>query len=320
MNLSDKIIYLRKQQGWSQEELANKMGVSRQSVSKWESAGSYPELDKIIQMSSLFNVSTDYLLKDNAMPQRNENDVDENVVRLSRAKAFDFIEEMKDKGRMIAFGVTIIIFGPALLVSSLVLEEVEMFKSMNPDHIMGLGLLLMFILIVSAVYIFITNGSRAEQYNGKEIDLDNSTRNEIIKRKEENDPKFMRTVATSVSFIILGVIPLIGTGILSLEEHYSILAVSLLLVIVAISVHFIIRASFIKDSYNKLLNAEEFTKVKQNNSTKIQQYESVFWSITVAIYLLWSFLTYDWHITWLVFPVAGVLSSIIPILLSDNNN
>lgn len=55
---------LRKQQGWSQEELAMKLGVSRQSVSKWESGASIPELDKILQLGELFGVSTDFLLKD----------------------------------------------------------------------------------------------------------------------------------------------------------------------------------------------------------------------------------------------------------------
>lgn len=64
MILAEKIIKLRKQNGWSQEELAAKLEVSRQSVSKWESAASVPELDKIIRLSEIFGVSTDYLLKD----------------------------------------------------------------------------------------------------------------------------------------------------------------------------------------------------------------------------------------------------------------
>ena len=64
MILADKIITLRKKAGWSQEELASQLGVTRQSVSKWEGAQSVPDLDKVVQMSRLFGVSTDYLLKD----------------------------------------------------------------------------------------------------------------------------------------------------------------------------------------------------------------------------------------------------------------
>ena len=62
MNLSEKIMMLRKKEGWSQEELANHLQISRQAVSKWESGQSMPDTDKIIQLSQLFHVTTDYLL------------------------------------------------------------------------------------------------------------------------------------------------------------------------------------------------------------------------------------------------------------------
>lgn len=63
MNIADRIQYLRKNKGLSQEELADKVGVSRQAVSKWESAQSTPDIEKIIIMSELFEVTTDYILK-----------------------------------------------------------------------------------------------------------------------------------------------------------------------------------------------------------------------------------------------------------------
>ena len=64
MILGEKIAVLRKQNGWSQEDLAEQLQISRQSVSKWESGASIPDLDRIVKLSALFGVSTDYLLKD----------------------------------------------------------------------------------------------------------------------------------------------------------------------------------------------------------------------------------------------------------------
>lgn len=64
MIFADKLIQLRKREGWSQEDLAAKLNVSRQSVSKWEGATSVPDLDKIMKLSEIFSVTTDYLLKD----------------------------------------------------------------------------------------------------------------------------------------------------------------------------------------------------------------------------------------------------------------
>jgi len=63
MNIADRIQYLRKVKGISQEELADKVGVSRQAVSKWESEQSTPDLNKVIIMSEYFEVTTDYILK-----------------------------------------------------------------------------------------------------------------------------------------------------------------------------------------------------------------------------------------------------------------
>ena len=75
MIFADKLITLRKKAGWSQEELAEKLNVTRQSVSKWEGAQSVPDIDKILQLSCLFGVTTDYLLKDDqGEPEYTEND------------------------------------------------------------------------------------------------------------------------------------------------------------------------------------------------------------------------------------------------------
>lgn len=64
MNLAEKIAIQRKKSGMSQEQLADRLGITRQSVSKWEAASSVPEISKLVAMSEIFHVSLDYLLKD----------------------------------------------------------------------------------------------------------------------------------------------------------------------------------------------------------------------------------------------------------------
>lgn len=63
MNFSEKLLTLRKANNLTQEQLAEKIDVSRQSISKWESGQATPELEKIVALSVVFNVTTDYLLK-----------------------------------------------------------------------------------------------------------------------------------------------------------------------------------------------------------------------------------------------------------------
>ena len=79
MILADKIIYLRKKAGWSQEELAEKMEVSRQSISKWEGALSVPDMNRILKLSELFDVSTDYLLRDEMEEEEKNPEADEKI-------------------------------------------------------------------------------------------------------------------------------------------------------------------------------------------------------------------------------------------------
>ena len=64
MTIGNKILSLRKARGWSQEELAEKIGVTRQAISRWESDSAKPDADKIVDICDLFGVSADYLLRD----------------------------------------------------------------------------------------------------------------------------------------------------------------------------------------------------------------------------------------------------------------
>lgn len=66
MTMGEKILNLRKARGWSQEELAERVGVTRQAVSRWESDSAKPDADKIIALCDLFGVSADYLLRGEA--------------------------------------------------------------------------------------------------------------------------------------------------------------------------------------------------------------------------------------------------------------
>ena len=91
MILADKITEERKKNGWSQEELANQLGVSRQAVSKWESAGAVPDLQRILQMSELFGVSTDYLLKDE-MKAENSSDICKILCKSGTAPALSHLD------------------------------------------------------------------------------------------------------------------------------------------------------------------------------------------------------------------------------------
>ncbi|MEI8619842.1 helix-turn-helix transcriptional regulator [Pseudoalteromonas sp. B129b] len=106
MILAEKIVRLRKQVGWSQEELAEKMNVSRQSVSKWESTNSIPDLNRIIMLAELFDVSTDFLLRDEneAFDSHDENKKPD-IIQISLEQAAKYIENKMEVSALITKGV-----------------------------------------------------------------------------------------------------------------------------------------------------------------------------------------------------------------------
>lgn len=81
MNFSEKLYMLRTKAGLTQDEMADKFGVSRQTVYKWENEITYPEVDRIIRISEVFNVSIDYLLKDNPKELLNEGNIEKAVLQ-----------------------------------------------------------------------------------------------------------------------------------------------------------------------------------------------------------------------------------------------
>ena len=90
MKLQDKIVMLRKKKGWSQEEFAEKMYVSRQTTSRWENGTALPDAQNVLQLSKLFDVTTDYLLNDDY-----ESDGDIPIVQKARQETDDVISKKK---------------------------------------------------------------------------------------------------------------------------------------------------------------------------------------------------------------------------------
>lgn len=117
MILADKIIRLRKKNGWSQEELADKLQVSRQAVSKWEGAQTIPDIERILAMSRLFGVTVDYLLKDEQETEMFTKE-EESIRQVSLEEAGRYLALRRQAAKQIALGTYLCILGiiPMLLL------------------------------------------------------------------------------------------------------------------------------------------------------------------------------------------------------------
>ena len=148
MILADKIVSLRKKAGWSQEELAEQLGVTRQSVSKWEGAQSIPDMDKVVQMSRLFGVTTDYLLKDEleeqtAAPVEEESSP---LRRVTMAQAAEYLTRRKAAAPKVAFAVLLCVISPVTLLLLSAMSEAQRFH-ISENAAAGIGLCVLLVLV-----------------------------------------------------------------------------------------------------------------------------------------------------------------------------
>ncbi len=308
MIISDKILYLRKKLGYTQEELAEKLNVSRQSISKWESAQSIPDITKIMEMARIFSVSTDYLLKDEIehIDGQTTSDSDERVEVLTIEEANKFID-LKDKSlKLIGIAVFLFILSGISLISFTTLSE-------NEEIGIAVGMTGLFILVVIGVSLCIYAGYVISEYKFIEqgnFQFSNNVEGIIKQRKKDFKKKRIENLIISICLIILSVLPLIIISLLTKSEELVIMALCFLLLVVGVFVPRIIIVEGKWGCYELLLSEGEYKK----GNEELDRITSIYWSIVAAIYLAWSFLTNDWHITWIVWPIAGILSNALDLI------
>ena len=318
MILADKIIEERKKLGLSQEELAEKLSVSRQAVSKWESAQSIPDLQRIIAMSELFSVSTDYLLKDEMESESRtaSSETDSEALRcVSIEEANQFMAAMKEQSRTVSFGVALCILSPVLLIVLNGMTESTRFP-INARIANLLGLTALFLMIAAAVFLFIRNSSLTEQYEYLEkepFETAYGVSGLAKEKKEAYRPIYTQYLSLGIILCVLSPLPLIVSAFVDEHSILPILMTGVLLCMVATGVYMIVRVSTVKSCYDILLQEGEYRKEEKKRNGTVSIVSGIYWSVVTAAYLAWSFITGNWHFTWIIWPVAGVLCA--PVML-----
>ena len=317
MILADKIINLRKKNGWSQEELAEKLGVTRQSISKYEGAQSIPDLDKILKLSEIFGVTTDYLIKDEleeeeyaaSQMQENESESDRSVHKVTMEMANEYLQIIDWTAGKTAFATMLCILSPIVLLMLGAMSEMPDYH-ISENAAAGIGICVLIVLIAIAVTIFILCGMKTKKYEYMEkedIETAYGVSGMVKEKRDAYHSPYVTQLVIGITCCICSVIPLFGTLAVSESDFYMVSAVCMLLTLVAIGTYFIVRSAAKMNAMNQLLEEEDYTRQKKHENKKMSGPVTVYWLIATAIYLAWSFTTNDWDRTWIIWPVVGVL-------------
>lgn len=312
MLLAEKITQLRRQKGWSQEELANRLQVSRQAVSKWEGGASIPDLDKILKLSELFCVSTDYLLKENlevpdaapaaALPTPTEEPL--HTVTLEEAN--DYLTLVQAVCGRMAAGVGLCILCPAALLPLAAWAD----GTLREDFAAGAGMVILLVLVALGLLLILPAALQLDAYDylEKEVfQLGYGVAGIVEKQKKENGPRFLRQNTWGVVGCVLSVVPLMAAVMLGGSDFWMAAAVSLLLAIVAAAVQPLIRAGMQQAAFDKLLQAGDYTAHNKQITRRVGWFAGAYWCCVTALYLGVSFRQDSWETSWYIWAVAGVL-------------
>ena len=328
MILADKIMELRKKNGWSQEELAEKVGVSRQSISKWESAQSVPDLNKILLLSKVFEVSTDYLLKDEIGEDECTNEFAEKSFQpkyyVSMEQANEFLRLKQLTAPSIALGVALCILSPVILILLAGATEIGFFSRVfTEESAVMVGLIILISLVATAVFLFITSGSKTQEYEFlklEDIEIAYGVEGMVRAERKRYRSCYVRNCAVGVCLCILSVVPLFMMLMFTENDFLVCLGVCMLFCMVALGVYVLVRNGIIWESYEELLQEGEYSRISKRNNKKNGRVGAIYWTVVTAVYLAYSFLTFEWDRTWIVWPIAGVLFATLIAILNMIRN
>lgn len=312
MIFADKLILLRKKAGWSQEELAEQMNVTRQSVSKWEGAQSVPDLDKMIRLSELFGVSTDYLLKDEieqAEHINSSNDIP-SLKRVSMEEANAFLSVKSRTAKTIAYAAFLCILSPiALLMLGAISESTA--GGLNEDIASGIGMIVLIIFVVIAVVMFISSGSKTAPFaylEKEKFETEYGVSGMVKECKAKYKDLNTKNNIVGTCLCISALIPLFVGAIIDADNDLFLMAMlSFSFLIAGVGVICFIKTGIIWASYEKLLQEGEYSKENKEKPSIAAAVYTAYWVITTAVYVGYSLSLNNWGQSWVILVVAGVM-------------
>lgn len=351
MKLSEKLIVLRRRRGWSQEELAAQMGVSRQAVSKWESGQSTPDLEKILMLSELFDVTTDTLLKNdrklapvifdfeeeqdeegNCLAGTDQTGLDPALQNGSAAGAIKmpavpkgkmvdlmlakkYLETKEYTAPRLAMAISICILSVVPMIFLLGLGQNGLL-GLNEEKAVGIGVCILLPIVAIGVYKLLQVSQIEKPYEWLEKEdfrLEGQAYAFAEKVRDEWEKKLNKEMSIGIVLCILSPLPLLVTAFTTYNPFFVLSSVSLLLVVVAVGVRFIVAAGMLKGATNVLLQEEEYTPASKKTNKILEPIAGIYWILVTIIYFVWSFQRNSWGISWIVWAIAGMVFAAISI-------
>ena len=324
MILADKIMTLRKKAGWSQEELAARLNVSRQSVSKWEGAQSIPDMDKVVQMSRLFGVTTDFLLKDELEIEEHTQSepMDEPPLRrVTMEEASAYLALRRAAAPKMALATFLCIISPVALLILAAMSEVSRF-GISENAASGIGLCGLLVLVAIGVALFLTCSARVRDFAFLEeepFETEYGVSGMVKERMQDFAGTYSRLHITGTVLCILSAVPLFVSMCMETSDVVYVAAVCLLLIIAGIGCVAFTYGGTIHASMERLLEEGDYTRQQKSRRGVKGAISTIYWLLVTAIFMWYTFGPSgngQARYSWFIWAIAGVLYAAVMLVVN----
>ena len=324
MILADKIMTLRKKTGWSQEELAAQLNVSRQSVSKWEGAQSIPDMDKVVQMSRLFGVTTDFLLKDELEIEEHTQSepMDEPPPRrVTMEEASAYLALRRAAAPKMALATFLCIISPVALLMLAAMSEVSRF-GISENAASGIGLCGLLVLVAIGVALFLTCSAKVRDFAFLEeepFETEYGVSGMVKERRQEFSTTYSRLNITGTVLCILSAVPLFVSMCMETSDVVYVAAVCLLLIIAGIGCVAFTYGGTIHASMERLLEEGDYTRQQKSRRGVKGAISTIYWLLVTAIFMWYTFGPSgngQARYSWFIWAIAGVLYAAVMLVVN----
>ncbi len=309
MSFAENLIKLRKEKGMTQEELAFEVGVSRQSVSKWETGEAEPNVSTLKSLANIFDVSLDSLLGDTVeVVATAQSQPPLRKVTVDEAKAL--IATSRKNAPLLALATLLCILSPVCLILLGGLSEDARF-SISEGMAGGIGMIVLLVMIATAVAIFIVcNGKSARfSYFEKEpFEIETAARALAEEKKEGYKNAYARKNILGACLCILSLIPLfIGIMINENDDLLLVILTACIFPLAGLGVFFFVWGATIWGSFERLLQFGEYTKKKKAAIEARGTLSLIYWLVVTAVFLAIALPLQKWQYVGIIWVIAGVL-------------
>lgn len=324
MILADKIMALRKKAGWSQEELAARLNISRQSVSKWEGAQSIPDMDKVVQMSRLFGVTTDFLLKDELEIEEHTQSepMDEPPLRrVTMEEASAYLALRRAAAPKMALATFLCIISPVALLMLAAMSEVSRF-GISENAASGIGLCGLLVLVAIGVALFLTCSAKVRDFAFLEeepFETEYGVSGMVKERMQDFAGTYSWLNITGTVLCILSAVPLFVSMCIETADVVYVAAVCLLLIIAGIGCVAFTYGGTIHASMERLLEEGDYTRQQKSRRGVKGAISIIYWLLVTAIFMWYTFGPSgngQARYSWFIWAIAGVLYAAVMLVVN----